>query len=71
MKDYFYELKYKNGENEATYKFEADLDIYKLQEHLERFLLSCSWDKEVLGDIFNDMEADLEHDIEEPKCEED
>lgn len=50
--DYFYELKYKNGENEISYKFSADVDNYKLQEHLEQFLKSCSWDDEVLENIF-------------------
>ena len=56
MDNYYYELKYKNNNNEVSYKFGADVDCYKLQEHLEKFLLSCSWDKKLLEDIFNNQD---------------
>ena len=53
MDNYYYELKYKNNNNEVSYKFGADIDCYKIQEHLENFLLSCSWDKSNIEEIFN------------------
>ena len=56
MDNYFYELKYKNGNNEISYKFDADTDLYKLQCHIERFLLSCGWTESQLKDVFTQEE---------------
>jgi len=52
MEDYFYELKYKNGNNEINYKFNADLELYQIQDHIQRFLLSCGWVESQLKDMF-------------------
>ena len=40
---YYYELRYVDNDTEVSYKFNADLDIDKLADHLKDFLKSCSW----------------------------
>ena len=40
---YYYELRYVDNDTEVSYKFNADLDLDKLADHLKDFLKSCSW----------------------------
>ena len=54
MNDYYYELKHINKDEILTYKFPADIDIYKLEEYLKDFLRGCSWTDSTLNSIFKE-----------------
>ena len=56
MNNYYYELKYVDGEHTVVHKFPADIDIYKLEEYLKDFLRGCSWYESQLKDIFKEEE---------------
>lgn len=43
MNDYYYELKYIDNNTEVIHKFNADLDLDRLADHLKDFLKGCSW----------------------------
>lgn len=43
MENYYYELKYVDGEHTVTHKFPADINITTLADYLKDFLRGCSW----------------------------
>lgn len=43
MNNYYYELKYVDGEYEVVHKFPADIDLLQLADYLKDFLKGCSW----------------------------
>lgn len=51
MDNYKYKLQYIDGDDIITYEFPADIDIYTLSEYLRNFLISCSWNEDVIDSI--------------------
>ena len=43
MDNYYYELKYVDGQHEVIHKFSADIDLPTLADYLKDFLKGCSW----------------------------
>lgn len=52
-KNYYYELKYVDNDTEVSYKFDADLVIEQLADHLKDFLKACSWYEEQVDKLIN------------------
>lgn len=50
-KDCYYELKYVDNDTEVSYKFNADLDLSELADHLKDFLKGCSWYESQINEI--------------------
>lgn len=46
--DYYYELKYVNGDIQVVYKFNALIVKEQMEERLFDFLRACSWDDKLL-----------------------
>lgn len=46
--DYYYELKYVNGDTEVVYRFNALIVKEQMEERLFNFLRACTWDDKVL-----------------------
>lgn len=42
-KDYYYELKYIDGDEVVTHKFPALINLEEMKGHLYRFLLASGW----------------------------
>lgn len=53
MNDYYYELRYVDNDTEVSYKFNADLDMPRLADHLKYFLKSCSWYEKQVDELIN------------------
>jgi len=53
MDKYYYELKYVDRNTELIYKFNADLDIDMLADHLKDFLKGCSWSEKQVNKLIN------------------
>lgn len=53
MNNYYYELRYIDNDTEINYKFDADLDLTKLADHLKYFLKACSWTEEQVDELIN------------------
>lgn len=51
--DYYYELKYVDGQHEVIHRFSADLDLTKLADHLKDFLKGCSWYEKQVDELIN------------------
>lgn len=49
--DYYYELKYVNGDTQVIYKFNAMVLQEQMEEHLFDFLRACSWGDELLKEF--------------------
>lgn len=49
--DYYYELKYVNGDTQVVYKFNAMVVQEQKEEHLFDFLRACSWGDELLKEF--------------------
>lgn len=49
--DYYYELKYVNGDTQVVYKFNAMVVQEQMEEHLFDFLRACSWGDELLKEF--------------------
>lgn len=43
MDNYYYELRYVDGNSEVIHRFSADIDLPKLADRLKDFLKGCSW----------------------------
>ena len=41
--NYYYELKYVDGDHEVIHRFPAEIDITTLADNLKDFLKGCSW----------------------------
>lgn len=41
--NYYYELKYVDGEHTVVHRFPAEIDITTLADYLKDFLKGCSW----------------------------
>lgn len=54
MEDYKYKLQYVDKGTVVDYEFDANVDIYQLEDNLKRFLAACSWLPETLDKIFVD-----------------
>lgn len=54
MDNYKYRLQYIDNDNAVDYEFDANLDIFQLENHLKRFLAACSWCPETINKIFVD-----------------
>ena len=54
MEDYKYKLQYVDGGVVVNYEFDANVDVYQLEDNLKRFLKACSWLPETLDKIFVD-----------------
>ena len=50
-KDYYYELKYIDGNTISIIKFNADVNTTELAYRLRDFLASCSWSDKVIKKI--------------------
>lgn len=46
--DYYYELKYVNGDTEVVYRFNALIVQEQMEKRLFNFLRACTWDDKVL-----------------------
>lgn len=46
--DYYYELKYVNGDTEVVYRFNALIAKEQMEKRLFNFLRACTWDDKVL-----------------------
>ena len=46
--------KYVDGGVVVNYEFDANVDVYQLEDNLKRFLKACSWLPETLDKIFVD-----------------
>lgn len=46
--DYYYELKYVNGDTEVVYRFNALIVKEQMEKRLFNFLRACTWDDRVL-----------------------
>lgn len=46
--DYYYELKYVNGDTEVVYRFNALIVQEQMEKRLFNFLRACTWDDRVL-----------------------
>lgn len=46
--DYYYELKYVNGDTEIVYRFNALIVQGQMEKRLFNFLRACTWDDKVL-----------------------
>lgn len=46
--DYYYELKYVNGDTEVVYRFNALIVKEQMEKRLFNFLRACTWDDKVL-----------------------
>lgn len=46
--DYYYELKYVDGDTQIVYKFDAMIIKEQMEEQLSDFLRACSWDNRLL-----------------------
>lgn len=46
--DYYYELKYVNGDTEVVYRFNALIVKAQMEKRLFNFLRACTWDDKVL-----------------------
>lgn len=53
MNNYYYELKYVDNDTEVSYKFDANLDLDKLADHLKDFLKGCSWYEKQVNKLIN------------------
>ena len=53
MDNYYYELKYVDGEHSVVHKFPANIDIYTLEIHLRDFLKGCSWYEKQVDELIN------------------
>jgi hypothetical protein len=53
MDNYYYELKYVDGEHTVIHKFPADIDIPKLADYLKDFLKGCSWYEKQVDKLIN------------------
>lgn len=59
MENYYYELKYVNGEETVVHKFPSDLTAYQLALQLGDFLRGCSWADDMVNSILKlDEEED-------------
>lgn len=58
MENYYYELKYVDGEKTVVHKFPADLDIYELGLRLGDFLRGCSWTDNMVNSILKPDEEE-------------
>lgn len=46
--DYYYELKYVNGDTEVVYRFNALIVQEQMEKRLFNFLRACTWDDKSL-----------------------
>lgn len=53
MDNYYYELKYVDGEHTVTHKFPADIDVTTLADRLKDFLKGCSWYEKQVDELIN------------------
>lgn len=51
--DYYYELKYVDGQHEVIHKFSAEIDRTTLADYLKYFLKACSWTEKQVEDLIN------------------
>lgn len=56
MNDKYYELKQVYNGREIIMRFDADVNINELYEHLRDFLTGCGWCKESLDKLFDTEE---------------
>ena len=59
-KNYYYELKYVNGDESLTFKFPASIDVWDLTLKLRDFLCGCSWSEDVVKSILRLEDEDKE-----------
>lgn len=52
-KNYYYELRYVDGEHTVVYKFPAEIDTNTLADHLKDFLKACSWYEKQVNELIN------------------
>lgn len=53
MNNYYYELKYVDGEHSIVHKFPADIDLPQLADYLKDFLKGCSWYEKQVDELIN------------------
>lgn len=53
MDNYYYELKYVDGQHEVAHKFSADIDTTTLANYLKDFLKGCSWYEKQVNKLIN------------------
>lgn len=58
MENYYYELKYVNGEETVIHKFSADTDVYELGFKLRDFLRGCNWTDNLVNSILKSDEEE-------------
>lgn len=51
--DYYYELKYVDGQHTVTHRFSAQIDMTTLADNLKDFLRGCSWLESQVDKIIN------------------
>lgn len=51
--NYYYELKYVDGEHTVVHKFPAEIDTTTLADYLKDFLRGCSWFDEQVDELIN------------------
>lgn len=51
--NYYYELKYVDGEHSIVHKFSADIDLPRLADYLKDFLKGCSWYEKQVDELIN------------------
>lgn len=56
MNNYYYELRYVDGEHSVVHKFPADINLEELKDYIADFLKGCSWYESQLKDIFKEEE---------------
>lgn len=53
MDNYYYELKYVDGDHEVIHRFPAEIDKTTLADNLKDFLKGCSWYEEQVNELIN------------------
>lgn len=51
--NYYYELKYVDGDHEVIHRFPAEIDKTTLADNLKDFLKGCSWYEEQVNELIN------------------
>lgn len=53
MDNYYYELKYVDGDHTVIHRFPADIDLTRLADNLKDFLKGCSWYEKQVDKLIN------------------
>lgn len=53
MDNYYYELKYVDGDHTVIHRFPADIDLTRLADNLKDFLKGCSWYEKQVDGLIN------------------